>query len=61
MPIKIVANQINSGTLQPVNAYLSNFLPQLDALKLDENILKTFNRRNILPTDPNEDETDLIL
>ena len=32
----------------------SIFLPQLNALQLDENILKTLIQRNVLPTDPNK-------
>ena len=50
------ANKINTATLQPKQKFIKllycNQMPY--NYELDENILKTLIKRNILPTDPNK-------
>ena len=51
----MLANKINTASLNPINKYLSNFFfyrNEMHNSKLDENILPTLIQRNILHTDP---------
>ena len=59
--LKILDNKISTATLHAINKHLSNFFYHNQMCynyKLDENIL---TKKNILPTDPNENKTYHIL